>query len=305
MLDSRRQFLNKTGLATAALRVATANPLQKPIGLQLYTVSDDLAGDFNGTIQKIAAIGYKEVELAPTYGKTASELKSVFKSNGMNCRSVHMFDMNQTPQHFMDFAKELGAKYVVTSLNPPPAIAAKFAAANPDWTSIVTAVEGMNLDDWKKSADIANALGDEAKKRGLVYAYHNHNVEFKKFGGTTAFDTLLASTNPETVKFEMDCGWVSAAGYDPILFLKKYPARIRMLHIKAFKAGPPNLVLVGDNKPTPTELGRGKLDYKAVFAAAAKAHVEQYYVEQEPPFTEMTALEAVKVDYDYLHTLNA
>jgi sugar phosphate isomerase/epimerase len=264
-----------------------------------------MAKDFHGTLQKIAAIGYKEVELAPTYGKTAAEWKTAFKDNGLNCRSVHMFDFTQTPQQFMDFAKEVGANYVVTSLNPPPAIAAKFAGPNPDFTAIVTAVENMTLDDWKNSAEIANTLGDEAKKRGLTYAYHNHNVEFKKFGGVTAFDTILASTNPDTVKFEMDCGWVSAAGYDPILYLKKYPERIRMLHIKAFKAGPPTLVLVGDDKPTPTELGRGSLDYKAIFAAAAKAHVEQYYVEQEPPFTEMTAMQAIKVDYDYLHTLSA
>ena len=278
--------------------------LQKPIGLQLYTVSDDLAKDFDGTLQEIAAIGYKEVELAPTYGKTAAEWKTAFKNNGLNCHSVHMFDFSQTTQQFMDFAQEVGAKYVVTSLNPPPAIAAKIAGLNPDFDAIVTAVEGMTLDDWKNSADIANTLGDEAKKRGLTYAYHNHNVEFKKFGGVTAFDTILASTNPETVKFEMDCGWVSAAGHDPILFLKQYPERIRMLHLKAFKPGPPTLVLVGDDRPTPTELERGNLDYKAVFAAA-KAHVEQYYVEQEPPFTELTAIQAIKVDYDYLHALNA
>jgi hypothetical protein len=75
------------------------------------------------------------------------------------------------------------------------------------------------------------------------------------------------------------------------------------LHIKAFKAGPPSTTLGGPGAPTPTELGRGGLDYRPVFKAAAKANVAQYYVEQEPPFTEMTALEAIKVDYDYLHTL--
>jgi sugar phosphate isomerase/epimerase len=101
----------------------------------------------------------------------------------------------------------------------------------------------------------------------------------------------------------MDCGWVSAAGYDPVKYLKKFPERISLLHIKAFKAGPLSIHLEGDDKPTPTELGRGGLDYKPVFAAAAKGHVEQYYVEQEPPFTEMTPMEAIKVDYDYLHNL--
>jgi sugar phosphate isomerase/epimerase len=168
---------------------------------------------------------------------------------------------------------------------------------------IMKGLEAMTLDDYKKSAETANILGDEAKKRGLVYAYHNHNLEFKEYKGKTVFETLMASTNPETVKFEMDCGWVSAAGHDPVKLIKKYPDRIRLLHIKAFKAGPPSITLTGVNKPT--ELGRGSLDYKVVFEAAAKAHVDQYYVEQEPPFTEMTAFEAIKMDFDYLHNLRA
>ncbi len=182
-----------------------------------------------------------------------------------------------------------------------PKFLAKIVGGRPDWFRLVKAVETMTLDDWKKSAIIANQLAEQASKHGLTYAYHNHNVEFKKFGNATAFETLLSSTNPATVKFEMDCGWVSAAGYNPAMFLEKYPERIRMLHIKAFQGGPPNLNLVGPKEPKPAELGRGKPDYEPIFAAAAKAKIEQYYIEQEPPFIEMTAFEAVKVDYDYLH----
>jgi sugar phosphate isomerase/epimerase len=306
MSDSRRRFLYKLGLATAAidnLRIAKGDPLSRPIGLQLYTVSAELAQDFPGTIKKVAAIGYKEVELAPTFGKSASELRTIFQDNGLNCKSAHMFDFKQTPQQFMDFAKELGVKYVVTSFNPPASVAASFAAPNPDMNAVLKGLEGMTADDYKKSAEMANQLGDEAKKRGLVYAYHNHNLEFKKQGDQTIFETLLENTNPETVKVEMDCGWVSAAGYDPVKLLKKHSDRIRLLHIKAFKPGPASTTLGGADKPTPTELGRGKPEYKAIFAAAAKANIDQFYVEQEPPFTEMTALEAVKVDYDYLHAM--
>jgi sugar phosphate isomerase/epimerase len=301
--------LSKLGVAAAAtlsdMPTLIADPLNKPVGLQLYTVSAELGKDFSGTIKQVAEIGYKEVELAPTFGKSASELRSIFSDNGLTCRSAHMFDFKQTPQQFMDFAKELGVKYVVTSFNPPPSVAAAFTAPNPDMGAILKGLEGMTLDDYKKGADVANQLGEEAKKRDLVYAYHNHNLEFKKYAGQTIFETLLASTDPETVKFEMDCGWVSAAGYDPVTFLKKYPERIRLLHIKGFKAGPPSITLGGPGAPTPTELGRGGLDYKPVFAAAEKARVDQYYVEQEPPFTEMTAMQAIKVDYDYLHALNA
>jgi len=297
---SRRLFLANLG---AAATVLYADPLNKPVGLQLYTVSAELAKDFAGTIQQVAANGYKEVELAPTFGKSAAELRRIFSDNGLTCTSAHMFDFSQSPAQFMDFAKELGVKYVVTSFNPPAAVAAKFGP-NPDMNAILKGLEGMTADDYKKSAETANQLGAEAKKRGLVYAYHNHNLEFKKFGGSTVFETLISSTDPETVKFEMDCGWVSAAGYDPVKLLHKYPERIRLLHIKAFKAGPPSITLEGESKPVPTELGRGGLDYRPVFAAAAKAHVDQYYVEQEPPFTEMTPMEAIKVDYEYLHGLS-
>jgi sugar phosphate isomerase/epimerase len=302
MITSRRRILSKIAAAGAALRSMTANPLGKPIGLQLYTLDAEMRKDFPGTLSKVAQIGIKEVEIADTYGKTAAEWKAALNRCALNCRSVHVYDTNQPPEQIMSFAAELGAQYVVTSLNAPPEIV-KMAGGAPDWFHLIKAVERMTLDDWKKSADMANQLGDEAAKHGLTYAYHNHNVEFKKFGDTTAFELLLSSTNPATVKFEMDCGWLSAAGYHPATFLEKYPQRIRLLHFKAFQAAPPNLHLVGPQEPKPAELGRGKPDYQPIFAAAARAQVEQYYIEQEPPFTEMSAFEAVAVDYHYLHAM--
>lgn len=304
MNGSRREFLGKMAWAGAALRAMSANPLGKPIGLQLYMVGDELEKDFHGTLAQVARIGIQEVEIAANYNKPPAEWKAALSQHGLHCRSVHMFDVSQTPEQVMSFASAVGARYVVSSLNPPPAIA-KLAGVNPDWTHMVNAVETMTLDDWKKSADIANGFGEQAAKHGLLYAYHNHNVEFKKFGNTTVFEMLLASTNPATVKFEMDCGWVSAAGYHPAVFLEKYPDRIHLLHIKSFKAAPPNLNLVGPHKPVPTELERGKPDYPPIFAAAAKAQVEQYYIEQEPPFVEMPALQAAQVGYNYLHSLRA
>jgi len=302
MVASRRQFLSRIAAAAAALRSMTANPLGKPVGLQLYTLDAEMQKDFSGALSNVAKIGIKEVEIADTYGKTAAEWKSALNQSGLHCRSVHVYDTNQPPEQIMSFATELGAKYVVTSLNAPPEIVA-LAGGKPDWYHLVKAVEGMTLDDWKKSAVIANQLGDQAARHGLTYAYHNHNIEFTKFGKTTAFETLLSSTNPATVKFEMDCGWVSAAGYDPATFLANYPERIRLLHIKAFQSAPPNLNLVGPKEPKPSELGRGKPDYRPIFAAAGKANVEQYYIEQEPPFVDMPALQAVKVDYQYLHDM--
>lgn len=282
-----------------------ANPLDRPIGLQLYTVGEQLDKDFHGTLKRIAAIGYREVELAQTHSKTAAQLRKAFKSAGLSCRSAHMFDPNQSPEQFMDFADQLGVKYVVTSFNPPPSVMASIKGPNPDFAALVRAVQQMSLDDYKKSAEAANALGEQAKKRGMQYLYHNHNPEFKKFGDTTGYDVLLNSTDPELVKMELDCGWMTAAGYDPATYLQKYPKRYKLLHIKTFKPGPPTLELAGPGAPTPTELGNGVPDYRPIFSAAAQAEVEQYYVEQEPPFKDMPAMEAIKTDYEYLHALPA
>jgi sugar phosphate isomerase/epimerase len=307
MPPTRRNLLRTAGLTAAATMTnfdpLRANPLNRPIGLQLYTVGDQLGKDFNGTLKQIAAIGYKEVELAATYQKSAAELRTAFSDAGLTCRSAHMFDFQKTPAQFMDFAKELGVKYVVTSFNPPPSAMASLSGAKPDFDAFVKVLEGMTLDDYKRSADMCNQLGAEARRHGLQYAYHNHNLEFRKFGDVTAYDTLLSSTGPQLVKMELDCGWVAAAGYDPVAYLDKFPDRIRLLHIKAFKSGAPTVTLQGAQRPEPTELGRGGIDYKPVFAAAKKAGVEQYYVEQEPPFTAVPAMEAIRIDYDFLHKL--
>jgi sugar phosphate isomerase/epimerase len=278
--------------------------LGKPIGLQLYMVEPELAKDFAGTLHKVAQIGIKEVEIAATYGKSPSEWKTALKQSGLHCRSVHVYDPAQPPVEVMRFAADLGVEYVVTSLNAPPEILATVPGGKPDWQQLVKAVETMSAVDWKKSADVTNQLAAQAAQYGLKYAYHNHNVEFKKFGGATAYEMLLAGTDPAKVSFEMDCGWVSAAGYHPEKLLQTYPDRIRMLHIKSFQIGPPNLNLVGPREPKSAEIGHGQPNYKLIFDAAANAHIEQYYLEQEPPYVAMTALEAVRAGYNYLHQMS-
>ena len=306
--QSRRGFLHNAGLAAAAFTSfdsVRANPLNQAIGLQLYTVGDELGKDFNGTLKQIAAIGYKQVELAQSFNKSAAELRAAFSDVGLTCSSAHLFDFQKTPAQFMDFAQELGVQFVVSSFNPPPRAMAAISSGTPDFSAFLKVINSMTLDDYKLSAEACNKLGEEARKHGLQYAYHNHNAEFKTFDGITALDTLIASTDPELVKLEMDCGWVAVAGYDPVAYLKKYPGRIRLLHIKAFKAGPATIVLGGPDQPEPTELGRGGIDYRPVFEAAQKAGVKHYYVEQEPPFKDMSSIDAAKVDYQFLHGLNS
>jgi sugar phosphate isomerase/epimerase len=130
-------------------------------------------------------------------------------------------------------------------------------------------------------------------------------MEFARLDGKSiGYDILLAETDKELVDFEIDCGWMIAAGYKPEEYFSRYPKRIKMLHIKDFVRGSKvSTSLAKDLRPQGTELGRGYIDYKPILAAAAKIHIDHYFVEQEPPFLDMPAIEAARVDYEYLHTL--
>ena len=302
-MQSRREFLIRSSefaaagvLAAAVPKRLLANALGKPIGLQLYTVGAQLDQDFEGTLKQIAAIGYQEVELAGAHGKKAAELKKSLDDAGLHCSSVHIGQGGI--EESITYANELGSTYVISSvlLPKPP--------AKRSMEGFMEALNALTLDDYKSMAQKANEMGEQAKKAGLQFGYHNHNFEFKPHPEGTGYDTLLQSTDPGLVKLELDCGWMSAAGHDPAAYLKKYPHRYRLLHIKDFKpTEKPSVSLDPALRPAPAELGRGHVDYAPIFAAAKHSDVEWYFVEQEPPFKETPALEAIKIDYDYLHKM--
>jgi sugar phosphate isomerase/epimerase len=288
---SRRQFLQRGAVAatTASLvasfpRVMSAEELPgAPIGIQLYTVGKELNQDVGGTLRQIRAIGYTEVETAGFADLTAKQFHAELDKAGLHCHSAHL-QMN-TPDlgPVFDDAHNLGVHFVVSS--------ALFAPGD----------QIPTLDGYKKLAARLNDIGQSAQKAGLQYAYHNHNFEFRALAdGRIGYDVLLDESDPALVDFELDCGWMVAAGYNPIDYFKKYPRRYAMLHIKDFVAGKVSTSLAADLRPQGTELGRGHIDYKPILAAAANTAVKYYYVEQEPPFLDMTALEAAKVDYEYL-----
>ncbi len=307
MTTSRRDFLiqgasaitTATLLGSNPLRVL-ANPLGRPIGLQLYAVTEQLQKDFDGTLAQVSAIGYKEVEMAGFFGKTPAQFKKSLDATGLHCASVHIFGSGGA-QEAIDYAGGIGAKYIISSVTLPSR--AVMPPGKFDRQAFMAVLTSLTLDDYKSIAEQCNKMGEQAKKSGLEFAYHNHNFEFKPFSGGIGYDEVLHSTDPGLVKFELDCGWMVAAGHDPVAYLTKFPTRYRLLHIKDFKAtAAPSLAL--DATPVATELGRGHIDYKPIFAAAKKSAVEWYYVEQEPPFVEMPALEAIKVDYEYLHRMD-
>jgi len=301
---TRRSFFSLAGGCAAALtaRKAWPSPAHIPTGIQLYTVGADFQKDPAGTLKQLAQIGYKEVETAGFGKLTAAQLRDMLKDVGIRAPSAHLnFGMEDTGK-LLDDAKALGVEYVVSSIlmpHPP--------AAGEGMQGFLKMLNTMTADDFKQSAAKANEIAQKARAAGLQYAYHNHNFEFRDLGGgQTGYEILMKETDPSLVKFEADTGWMRVAGADPVAFLTQHPERFVMLHIKDFKnLTHPVTALMAPDAPTPTELGRGSVDIKPIVEAGKKAGIRHMFVEQEPPFKEMTPLEAAQVDYRYLHALLA
>jgi sugar phosphate isomerase/epimerase len=270
-------------------------PLGKPIGIQLYTVREDANRDLPGTLKRLATIGYKEVETAGFYGKSGKELRAIFTDHGLSAPSAHtsMTEIQKNAQKLIDGAAELGAKYLVCSFPALPDGAAPASGK--------TLANTITLDHWKWNADQLNRFGELAKKAGLRAGYHNHNMEFRNYGGKVGFDQLLQWTDPALITFELDLGWVVTAGADPVAYLKKHSQRISLLHVKDLRKDA--VTLTEEVRPQTTEVGSGRLDWKSIFAACDPKQVQHYFVEQEN--FEQPALEAVAKSYEYLSTLKA
>jgi sugar phosphate isomerase/epimerase len=312
---SRRKFLARTGgfaaavAATTALpRWAMADPLGLPIGIQLYTVGADVRTDAPAAVKQIAAIGYKEVETAG-FGslKTATEFRKLLDDNGLKCPSAHLsFDLKDLQKTFDD-ANALGCKYATASV-ARMMIMPKMTLGENMTREQMRAAAGkmmapMDADDLKKLADAMNTVGAAAKKSGLLFASHNHTEQFAPIDGKTGFDYLMTHTDPSSVKFEIDCGWMTVAGFKPGDFVAAYPGRVRMLHIKDFLAFEKGAQAAGENSPKGSEIGKGVVNYKEIFASVKGKGIEHIFVEQEGPYARMPAMEAAKVDYAYLHSL--
>ena len=297
---SRRSFIARTGAAvalTAALpKMLHADPLGRAPGIQLYTVAAELAVDVPKTLNGLSRIGYKFVETAGFAKFSAKDFRKAIDDAGLNCPSCHLRFTAADPEPLFEDAHAMGAKYAVSSV---------LVAKEATMANFAEVLSSLNMDDFKRTAALANSIGAKAKQAGLQFAYHNHNFEFKdQGGGKTGYEVLLAETDPELVKFELDCGWAVTAGHNPVDLFKKYPTRYRMMHVKDFVAGSKTTTdLRGESRPKGTELGRGHIDYKPIFAAAGPAGVEYYFSEQEPPIAGMTELEAAKINYDYMHAL--
>jgi sugar phosphate isomerase/epimerase len=314
---SRRTFVKTTvaatgcGLAASLLEVPTmdGNPLNLPIGLQLYTVGKEMDADPAGTLKAVAATGYKQVELSPIGKTPAKDLKKMLDDNGLTNPSGHylLSDLMSKLPEMMELAHLFGQEFMVVTI-PWVADVSRFKPdpQGGEFALSLAVIRGLTLDDWKWNAEQFNKVGEQLKKAGLQLAYHNHNFEWRAYNGVVAYDEFLRLTDAGLLKLELDCGWAVVAGKDPVAYLTRYPERYTLLHIKDFHTGfmaRTTLMEKDTPEPEPTELGRGVIDYAKILAAAKKAKIRAQFVEQEPPFKEMSALEAIKVNYEYLKNL--
>lgn len=272
----RRSFLAITGgslLAVALGGRASALSFDRRIskvGVQLYTIRDALTKDLDGSLARVAEIGYREVELAGYRSHTVAEFKAALDRHGLVAPSTHIAieRIRDELAAVLDEAHTLGHQYVVA----------------PNISD-----EKSGLEGYRKAADVLNHAGQIAKQSGIGIAYHNHGTELTPIDGQRPYDVLLERTDPALVAMEMDIYWMVTGGGDPLAYFSRYPGRFRMVHVKDMDATP---------KHAMTEVGKGVIDWKTLFAADPA--IEHYFVEHDnatDPFA------SIATSYAYLSKL--
>jgi len=274
---NRRTFVETiagAGLAAVIPRVplpAHRSRLDR-IGLQLYTVRKAMQADVEGTLARVAATGYKEVEFAGYFGKSPTDIRAMLDRHSLTAPAVHVGAI--APDQWrasLDAAATIGHRYVVVPWIP--------------------AEERATLDGWKRVAENYDRIGAEARAAGLQFAYHNHDFEFVPVEGRVPFDVLLENTDPQLVQLELDLYWITKGGQDPFRYFERWPGRIPLVHVKD-SVGPPEHKMV--------DVGAGKIDFKKIFARRRQAGIRHYFVEHdEPP----DPFGSIRASYEYLKRL--
>jgi sugar phosphate isomerase/epimerase len=278
-MTTRRTFIKRSGLLSLAAFASPSSFLKvnPRIGLQLYTLRSDIAKDPKAVIQKVAAIGYKEVESfgysAGKYFKMSpKDFAALLKANGLTHPSSHymLAGLSNNWQKAVEDAVTAGQKYMVVAY--------------------LLDTERKSIDDYKKIAAQFNVAAEACKKAGIQFCYHNHDFEFTDMGGQHGYDVLLKETDPGLVKFELDLYWASFAGKDPVEIFRQHPGRFPLWHVKDM-----------DNTPKKffTEVGNGVIDFKAIFAHARESGMKHYFVEQD--ICPGSPFESIKKSFQYIN----
>ena len=264
------QLLGSAALASTWACARTRTEQLGAIGVQLYTVRDQMAKDVAATLARVAEIGYLEVEFAGYFDQTPEQIRALLDANGLTAPSAHLGyeQLRDQWDETVDAARVVGHRYLTV-----PAI--------PD--------DMRTADGFKAAADQFNRFGEQAKAAGLAFAYHNHSYEFADQGGKPGYDILLDATDPALVDFEMDIYWTVDGGADPLAYFARYPGRFTMVHVKGRTAD-----------GTMTEVGSGTIDWAAIFRHHEQAGIQHYFVEHDQP---SDSFASIQKSYEYLHAL--
>lgn len=270
---SRRQFLSTVAAGLAApvgarqwlnAQDEIKTVLNGPVGVQMWSFREYLPKDLPGTLAKVRAMGFREVEGAGLWKRTVGELRAALDAAGLRCQSAHMgFErLRDDSAGAFTEAKALGASWVVCP-----------------W---ISHDKEFTREDALKSAEVFNKVAPAAEAAGLRFAYHCHGYEMLPSPEGTRFDTLAQNTDPKRVMFQVDVFHTLHGGADPVALINRYAARVKSLHLKDLKKGV--AITKGTGTATPdvdVPLGTGQVDWRAVLRAAIKAGASLYYVEDE------------------------
>jgi sugar phosphate isomerase/epimerase len=262
-------MLHRGRRPTVAERPILPRRLER-IGVQLYTVRGLMKQDAEGTLRSLARIGYGEVELAGLYGLSAREMRGILDRQHLTAPSSHIgtAEMRGDWARTLADASTLGQRYITCA-----------------WID----ESERTMDGYKRIAELFNRCGQAARAAGLQLCYHNHDFEFAPMGDVVPYDLLLAECDQQLVKMEMDIYWVVKGGRDPLAYIARNPARFPLVHVKDM-----------DRRGAMTDVGRGVIDFRAIFALSGRAGISHYFVEHDDP---PSPLESVKTSYDFLRRL--
>lgn len=299
---NRKNFIKNSGALTIGGLLFHQLPLKlnnihflgpERIGVQLFSMPHILQKDFSGTMKMLAGIGFREIEFYGPYlfsakedsdrwkavtpslgfsgsgyfGLTVKQVKKILDDNGLTSPSMHtgLFTLKNRMGEMAEAAHVLGTTYVI----------------------LPSAETQTNLDGYKRQADQFNEIGASAKKHGLRFAYHNHGNGLKEMEGKIPMELILEQTDPDLVFMQMDIYWTTAAGIDPVTYLKKYPGRFRLMHIKDMMKRVQFSGDGGDPKqwielfPFMTDAGSGVMNLKSILLQAQKSGMEHFIVERD------------------------
>ncbi len=227
---------------------------QIPIAAQMYTVRQAAAEDLRGALRRVAKLGYAGVELAGTFGMTATELSQTLNDLGLKSVSAHvpLTDLRQNLAWEIDYYLAVGVNFLICPWLPPE--------------------QRGNEADYRALGAELNRIGEVCRTRGLQLCYHHHDFELVQFNGKYALDILLAESDPTNLQLEADTYWLKFGGEDPATYIRRWPGRVPLIHLKDMTATQP---------PTFGEVGTGILDWSSIFAAANEVGAKWYLVEQD------------------------